>query len=92
MILTITFAPGHNDYIKNYSKHPFQNCQEFTLTGYVHEHDNEIIVLNLDIEIFTIEKGRDEKGFKTKNGVKGNIIYFHFARIAISLFHLSTDY
>ena len=62
MILTITFAPGHNDYIKNYSKHPFQNCQEFTLTGYVHEHDNEIIVLNLDIEIFTIEKGRDEKG------------------------------
>ena len=56
MILTITFAPGHNDYIKNHSKHPFQNCQEFTLTGYVHEYDNVGMIFDLDIAIGIFEK------------------------------------
>ena len=56
MILTITFALGHNDYIKNHGKHPFQNCQDFTLTGYVHEYDNVRMTFDFGIEIYTFEK------------------------------------
>ena len=88
MILTITFALGHNDYIKNHGKHPFQNCQDFTLTGYVHEYDNVRMTFDFGIEIYTFEK----LGLQNVFDLKCYIINFHFTTIVISEFHLGIGY